>query len=142
MAASDDSLLQCLMTVCRFHGGGTTAAALCAGLPLKDGRLTPDLFERAAARVGLASKIAYQDIVNIAVARSGNGLVSNESEARFRLTEDLFRSTSTLIGRVVNASGCRVNVARAFALRQERFQILTTPSANKHLPREVAVRHD
>ena len=65
MAGSDDSLLQCLMTLCRYHGGGTAEAAVCAGLPLKDGQLTPDLFERAAAKVGLASKIAYQDIVSI-----------------------------------------------------------------------------
>jgi ATP-binding cassette subfamily C protein LapB len=65
MTGSDDALLQCLLTVCRFHGGGTTAAAVCTGLPLKDGRLTPDLFERAAARVGLASKIVYRDIVEI-----------------------------------------------------------------------------
>jgi ATP-binding cassette subfamily C protein LapB len=65
MTNPDDSLLQCLMTLCRFHGGGTTAAAVCAGLPLKDGRLTPDLFERAAARVGLASKIVYRNIADI-----------------------------------------------------------------------------
>jgi len=62
MASSNDSLLACLLTVCRMHDAGTTAAALCSGLPLKDGRLTPDLFERAAARVGLASKFAYQTI--------------------------------------------------------------------------------
>ena len=65
MASSDDSLLLCLMTVCRFHGGGTTEAAVCAGLPLRDGRLTPDLFQRAAAKVNLASKITYQNIVDI-----------------------------------------------------------------------------
>ena len=65
MTSSDDALLQCLLTVCRFHGGGTTAAAVCGGLPLKDGRLTPDLFERAAARVGLTSKIVYRDVADI-----------------------------------------------------------------------------
>ncbi len=65
MTSSDDALLQCLLTVCRFHGGGTTAAAVCGGLPLKDGRLTPDLFERAAARVGLTSKIVYRDVAEI-----------------------------------------------------------------------------
>jgi ATP-binding cassette subfamily C protein LapB len=65
MTNPDDSLLQCLMTLCRFHGGGTTAAAVCGGLPLQDGRLTPDLFERAAARVGLASKIVYRNIADI-----------------------------------------------------------------------------
>src|SRR5262245_37435025 len=61
----NDALLQCLLTLCRFHGSGTTATAVSAGLPLKDGRLTPDLFERAASRVGLASKIVYRDIAEI-----------------------------------------------------------------------------
>ena len=65
MTSSDDALLQCLLMVCRFHGGGTTAAAVCGGLPLKEGRLTPDLFERAAARVGLTSKIVYRNVADI-----------------------------------------------------------------------------
>jgi len=42
-----------------------------------------------------------QEITNTALARSGTGVVSNEAAARFRLTEELFRSASTLIGRVV-----------------------------------------
>jgi flagellar motor protein MotB len=42
-----------------------------------------------------------QELVNTATAYADAGLVSNESDARIRLTEDLFRSTSTVIGRVV-----------------------------------------
>ncbi|MDH4106752.1 MAG: OmpA family protein [Gammaproteobacteria bacterium] len=42
-----------------------------------------------------------QDITNTALARSAAGLVSNEASAQIRLSEELFRSTSTLIGRVV-----------------------------------------
>lgn len=68
MTNSVDSLLQCLLAVCRFHGAGTTAAAVCGGLPLQDGQLTPALFERAAARVGLASKIVFQNVVDIETA--------------------------------------------------------------------------
>lgn len=42
-----------------------------------------------------------QELVNTATAYADAGLVSNGSDARIRLTEDLFRSTSTIIGRVV-----------------------------------------
>jgi len=42
-----------------------------------------------------------QEIVNTATAFADAGLVSNLSDARIMLMEDLFRSTSTLIGRVV-----------------------------------------
>lgn len=65
MVTSVDSLLECLLALCRFHGAGTTAEAVCGGLPLKDGRLTPDLFERAAARAGLSSKLVYRDASDI-----------------------------------------------------------------------------
>ena len=60
MTSTDDSLLQCLLALCRYHGNGTTAEAVCSGLPLEAGKLTPGLFERAASRVGLASRIVYQ----------------------------------------------------------------------------------
>ena len=54
---SDDSLLQCLLALCRYHGSASTAEAIVGGLPLDDGKLTPGLFERAAARVSLASRV-------------------------------------------------------------------------------------
>jgi ATP-binding cassette subfamily C protein LapB len=59
-ARADDSLLQCLLALCRYHGTTSTAEALVGGLPLEEGELTPALFERAASRVGLASRIVYK----------------------------------------------------------------------------------
>ncbi|MFT6285582.1 MAG: ATP-binding cassette subfamily C protein LapB [Halieaceae bacterium] len=59
-ARSDDPLLQCLLALCRFHGAASTAEAVAGGLPLEDGKLTPSLFERAASRVGLASRVIYK----------------------------------------------------------------------------------
>ncbi|MDX1509440.1 MAG: DUF11 domain-containing protein, partial [Woeseiaceae bacterium] len=43
------------------------------------------------------------EIVNRATAFANNGLVSNEATALIRLTEDLFRSTGTIIGRILDA---------------------------------------
>lgn len=60
MRNDNDPLLQCLLALCRFHGVGTTAEAVCGGLPLEDGRLSPGLFERAAARTGLSSRVVYR----------------------------------------------------------------------------------
>ncbi len=59
-ASADDTLLQCLLALCRYHGNASTAEAVAGGLPLEDGRLTPALFERAASRVGLASRVIYR----------------------------------------------------------------------------------
>jgi len=62
MSTEVDPLLECLLALCRFHGVGTTAAAVCGGLPLKNGQLTPDLFDRAASRMGLSSKFVHRDV--------------------------------------------------------------------------------
>lgn len=47
----DDPLLDCLVLLIRMEGRSLSPAALRAGLPLEDGRLTPALFVRAAQRV-------------------------------------------------------------------------------------------
>ncbi|MEO8417921.1 MAG: type I secretion system permease/ATPase [Methylophilaceae bacterium] len=52
-----DSLLESLLILCRIHGVAITRGALAAGLPLRDGRLTPALFSRAAARANLVSSV-------------------------------------------------------------------------------------
>jgi ATP-binding cassette subfamily C protein LapB len=52
-----DPLLQCLVTVAALFERPRDAEAFAAGLPLVDGRLTPELFVRAAARAGLAAAV-------------------------------------------------------------------------------------
>ena len=53
-ASSSDSLLGCLMLACRVHRVATTRDALIAGLPLRNGKMTPTLFKRAAERINLS----------------------------------------------------------------------------------------
>lgn len=56
-ADAGDPLLACLLIVARAHGLAANADGAVAGLPTVDGRLTPSLFERAAHRVGLSSRV-------------------------------------------------------------------------------------
>ncbi len=65
---SQDSLLQCLLHVARLHDRPITVAAATAGLPLEQQRLTPSLFERAAKRAGLSSKLVKLPLVELDVA--------------------------------------------------------------------------
>lgn len=60
-----DPLLDSLVELTRIHGRPRTRAALVAGLPLKDGRLTPSLFSRAASRAGLAAKVVRRPLERI-----------------------------------------------------------------------------
>lgn len=52
-----DPLLECLLALARIHGLPRTRDALTAGLPLVDHRLTPSVFDRAARRAGMVSRI-------------------------------------------------------------------------------------
>ena len=60
-----DTLLGCLLLACRAHGIATTRDALIAGLPLRNGKLTPALFKRAANRVNLSVTIVKKPIHEI-----------------------------------------------------------------------------
>ena len=57
-----DALLECLLVVARAHGASLTRDAATAGLPLREHRLTPSLFERAARRAGLASRLSRRPL--------------------------------------------------------------------------------
>ncbi len=57
-----DELLDCLLILARSHGETLTAEAALAGLPIEGGRLTPSLFERAAHRGGLSSRVVHLPI--------------------------------------------------------------------------------
>lgn len=60
-----DDLLQCLVILTRLHRCPVTAISLTAGLPLEKGRLTPELFLRAAQRAGLKAHIATRALQEI-----------------------------------------------------------------------------
>jgi len=60
--AGRDELLGCLIVLARLHGLTLTPDAALAGLPTHKGMLTPSLFERAAHRAGLSSKVVRQPL--------------------------------------------------------------------------------
>ena len=65
-----DPLLDCLVELCRLHGQAATRASLSAALPLRDGRLTIELAERAAARAGMTTRLQRLALAGIDTAPS------------------------------------------------------------------------
>lgn len=57
---TEDGLLDCLIFVARHHGLPANKNSLTAGLPLREGKVSPELLERAASRAGLNLKISSQ----------------------------------------------------------------------------------
>jgi ATP-binding cassette subfamily C protein LapB len=56
-----DSLVGSLILIARSHGLQLTRDAALAGLPVEDGRLTPNLVGRAAQRAGMTSRIVNRN---------------------------------------------------------------------------------
>ncbi len=61
----DDPLLGCLITLTKLRHHPYSRDALVAGLPLRNNRLTPDLFPRAAERANLYAKLIHRPIHRI-----------------------------------------------------------------------------
>ncbi|MEE8425703.1 MAG: OmpA family protein, partial [Woeseiaceae bacterium] len=109
--ASNIQVIDQLPAGIRFIPGSVTINGASAPDPI----VSPDLrtleFNISALNVAERVTISYvveiigrtrnQELVNRATAIASGGLVSNEATALIRLTEDLFRSTGTIIGRVL-----------------------------------------
>lgn len=76
-----DPLLDCLVELTRIHGRPATRAALIAGLPTENGRLTPSLFHRAARRAGLVVRVVRRSLDAIDDALLPTVLLTKDDEA-------------------------------------------------------------
>ncbi|MGU3412132.1 type I secretion system permease/ATPase [Enterobacteriaceae bacterium C34A] len=61
----DDPLLDSLLIICSLHGREASRVSLTAGLPLKDNRLTPDMFSRAAARAHFRTRMLKRELTSL-----------------------------------------------------------------------------
>lgn len=59
---NQDHLLQALEFLGKYHGQPVNVEGVVHGLPTSGGRLTPELFERAAERCGFTSKIVHRSL--------------------------------------------------------------------------------
>jgi len=80
-SSSVDALLDSLLILVRAFGGNQTRDTIVAGLPLKEGKLTPSLFERAARRAGMRSNIVATSLDNINPALLPTILLLNNGRA-------------------------------------------------------------
>lgn len=96
-AGGADTLLDCLLVVARAHGRALTPDAVLAGLPLERGRLTPALFERAARRAGLASRIVRQSLARIEPALLPAVLLLAEGKACVLMAVDTEAGSCELV---------------------------------------------
>ncbi len=111
--ANDIRLVDELPAEVRFMPGTVTVDDAAAPDPEISADLRTLTFRFPTLGVAEQVRVAYvveviggepnRQILNSATAFAASGLVSNEATAGIQLTEDLFRSTGTLIGRVLEA---------------------------------------
>ncbi|ANQ83790.1 toxin secretion ABC transporter permease and ATP-binding protein [Azoarcus olearius] len=75
------ALVDCLLLVARAHGVAVTRDAVLAGLPVGDEGLPPSLFERAARRAGLSSRIVSLPLERLNDALAPTVLLLREDSA-------------------------------------------------------------
>ena len=98
----------------RFVAGSVKQDGAAAPDPTSSPDLRTLTFDVGTLQAGQSARIHYvveiiggkrnEKLINTATASAAGGLVSNESTAAIRLTEELFRSTGTIIGRVLEGS--------------------------------------
>lgn len=76
-----DTLLECLLYICRHNRLATTRDALTSGLPLEDGKLNPELFKRSAQRMRLEVTVKQQAIPTLLQPQTDVTLLLNNNRA-------------------------------------------------------------
>jgi ATP-binding cassette subfamily C protein LapB len=84
----DDPLLGCLIALSRLHHKPVSADTLIAGLPLVEYCLTPELFIRAASRVGFSAKLVKRPLDKITSLTLPAVLLLRDKQACILLHKD------------------------------------------------------
>lgn len=102
IARQDDPLLACLEHIALRLGLPFSARMATAGLPLRDGHLTVDMFPRAAERAGLSARLVRRKVGSVpsmiapfvVLFENGDAAVVVEKQARGRRAKVVFPSVS------------------------------------------------
>jgi ATP-binding cassette, subfamily C, bacterial LapB len=125
-ASISDSLLGCLLLACRTHQIATTKDALIAGLPLRNGKMTPALFKRAAERVNLTVTILKKPLNKIRPEFLPVTLLLNNDEACKLVRVDVKTDTARVIYPELGDSEVVVPLAE-IAAQYAGYIIVTKP---------------
>ena len=123
-ANTGDSLLGCLLLACRTHQIATTKDALTAGLPLRNGKMTPALFKRAAERENLVVTILKKPIDKIRLEYLPVTLLLNNDEACKLVSIDTKNNSARVIYPELGDSEVIVSLAE-IAAQYAGYMIVT-----------------
>ena len=123
-ASTGDSLLDCLLLACRTHQIATTKDALIAGLPLRNGKMTPALFKRAAERENLVVTMLKKPLNKIRLEYLPVTLLLNNDEACKLVSIDTKNNSARVIHPELGDSEVIVSLAE-IAAQYAGYMIVT-----------------
>lgn len=97
-------LLDCLISLGKFHNRDLSRESLVAGLPLDQGQLTPSVFPRAAQRAGFSTRIAKRSLQQINQALLPAILLLNNHQACIVIRLDFAQGVAEVIFPELNTS--------------------------------------
>lgn len=120
-----DGLLGCLEFLAIYHSRPVQPGALVTGLPLVEGRLTPRLFARAAARAGLSARIVHRPMDQLSSLLLPAVLLLDDNEAVV-LTKEQDTETAQVVVPETGRGVVAVD-ARELARNYSGYAILVKP---------------
>lgn len=134
-----DPLLDCLLLLAQREHRQCSAVSLIAGLPLVDNCLTPELFVRAAKRVGLSAKIAQRQLLDIPSLVLPVVLILRDNQAVVLVKREengeLLLLDTTSDGRVSTSPAALSDIYSGFCIfckPEHRYDERTLGLARKH----------
>lgn len=121
-----DSLLDCLLIICRLQNIAITRDALTAGLPLSDGYMTPALVKRAVSRANLVSNVLKKPLLDIRGEFMPCILLLQHREACLLLGWDTERNYARVIFPELGDAEVKVS-AEELAERYSGYAIVAKP---------------
>lgn len=122
-----DPLLGCLLVLTRLEHNPFSPETLIAGLPLKDNKLTPELFVRAAARAGLSAQIVTRSLKEISPLVLPAVLLLKQRQACILVAKDDAKGTATIIEPESGAGEHEISL-EALSAQYTGYTIFTRPS--------------
>ncbi len=131
-----DPLLACLKHVIEWHGLSTDSDSLLSGLPLENGRLTPELLLRSAHRAGLRCEIVKRRLKKLPSSVLPAILLLKNNRAGILEPDSGSKDGVQLV--IPNDEGATFHAARTLKHEYAGFTILVRPGGSKSAP--VATR--
>ncbi len=131
----EDPLLIALMYLARYEGINTSEAVLTGGLPLVEGKLTPELFVRAAARASMDAEVVQRKLSDIHSLLLPVTLLVDEDSALVLLSLDEASDRARVFD-TQSQSESEISLAELQA-RYSGFALYTKPAEAHENPAET-----